>query len=204
MTLRTFWLIISFVLHPLLLISYAYAILFYALPYYKARFFDENTHLLLLYVAANTFVLPIISLLVLKRIGYINDLYLNQRKDRTLPYAMTVVFCGITTWQLYTSQLGELSYRFMLGITLLITFITLLNLRFKISAHASAAAGVCGLLFYTLIGLNEGSMIYWLLLFCFLSGWSAASRLALKVHSPAEIYWGFLLGFCTVFCSVAL
>lgn len=201
---RNFWLFISFLMHPLLLISYAYAILFYALPYYKARFFEENTHLLLIYVAANTLVLPVIALLVLKKTGYISDLYLNKREERTVPYLMTVVFCGITTWQLYHSQLGELSFRFMLGITILIAIISALNFRFKISAHAAAVAGVCGLLFFTIIGLNEGSMFFWLVMFCMLGGLSAASRLALKVHKPSEIYWGFLLGFCTVFCSVAL
>jgi len=202
--MRNFWLFISILMHPLLLISYSYLILFYALPYYKARFYDEDISFLLLYIFANTFVLPTIAVLVMKKIGMIATIYLNERTERIFPYILTTLFCAITTYQLYNTQIGELSYRFMLGVTFVIGAVSIINFWFKISAHAAAAAGVVALLLYTIVGLNEGVMVFWMLSFIILSGLSATSRLALGVHKPNEIYWGFLLGFSVVFLSVAL
>jgi len=191
-------------MHPLLLISYSYLILFYALPYYKARFYDEDISFLLIYIFANTFILPTIAVMVMKKIGMIATIYMNERNERFFPYILTTLFCAITTYQLYNTQIGELSYRFMLGVTIVIGAVTLINFWFKISAHAAAAAGVVALLLYTIVGLNEGVMVFWLLSFILLAGLSASSRMALGVHTPKEIYWGFLLGFSTVFLSVAL
>jgi hypothetical protein len=202
--MKYFWLAISLIMHPLLLITYAYAIMFYFLPYYKARFYEEEPQYLILYVFSNTFFLPVLALFVLKKIKMVQSFLLNERAERFYPYFLTTIFCGITSWQLYHTNIGALSYKFMIGITLVIGFITVINLKFKISSHAAGIAGVLALLTYFIVFLNESDMIIWLLGAIVLAGLSAASRLALGVHTFKEIYWGFLLGFITVFISVAI
>lgn len=199
-----FWLFISILMHPLLLISYTFAILFYVLPYYKMRFFEDSPFFLLLYVFANTFLLPTFAVLVLRKIKTINSIYLNERTERHIPYILTSIFCIITSWQLYFANVGELSYRFMFGVSGVIVAVTIINFWYKISAHAAAAAGVVALLFYTVLFLNAWDMLFWFFGALFLTGLSAASRLFLGVHKKSEIYWGFLLGFIIVFISVAV
>ncbi|MCO6494133.1 MAG: hypothetical protein J5I91_00430 [Bacteroidetes bacterium] len=202
--MKNFWLFISILLHPLLLINYSFTILFYFLPYYKARFYYEDIAFLLLFIFINTFLLPVLLVLIMQRLKMIKNILLHEQKERTLPYLLTSALCFVTAWQIMDTDLGELSYHFLFGVSLLIFLITIINFWFKISSHAAAISGVVGLLLYTIIGLNEGIMIYWLIAFIFLAGLSATARLASGAHSTKEIYWGFLLGFCTIFLSVAL
>ncbi|MBX2985322.1 MAG: hypothetical protein KF882_05095 [Bacteroidia bacterium] len=202
--MKNFWLAISFLLHPLLLILYSYAILFYFLPYYQARFYDEDRSFLLLFIFTNIVLIPVIMVLLLQQLKLIKSIYLKEQRERTLPYLLTSALCAVSAWQIMDTNLGELSYRFLFGVSALIFIIAIINFWFKISSHAAAIAGVVGMLLYTIIGLNEGVMIYWLVPAILLAGLSASSRLALGAHNFKEIYCGFLLGFCVIFLSVAL
>ncbi|MCK9480827.1 MAG: hypothetical protein M0R38_03575 [Bacteroidia bacterium] len=202
--MKNFWLLISFLFHPLILISYSFTILFYFLPYYKARFYDEDISFLLLFIFANTFLIPVILVLLLQQLKFVKNIYLKERTERFLPYLISSILCFVTAWQIMDTDLGALSYRYLFGIATLIFLIMLINFWFKISSHAAAIAGVIALFLYTIIGLNEGVMIYWLIPFIFFAGLSMTARLALEAHSFKEIYWGFLLGFCVIFFSVAL
>lgn len=199
-----FWKTISFVFHPLLLITYAYLLLFYGFTYYKARFYEETPGILVFYVFSNTFLLPSLAVLIMKKMGLIKTLTLDNRKERTLPYFLTVIFCVVTTYHLYQSQLGDLSYRFMLGVSVTLLCVTLINLQFKISAHASGGGGLIALLFYFVFIGNDPNMVFWLVLSIPMMGLSASSRVYLGVHTRPEIYYGFLLGFSVVFISLAV
>jgi hypothetical protein len=201
---RFFWFSISVLMHPLLLISYAFLLMFFELPYYQSRFFEESPVYLILYVFSNTCILPTIAVLVMRKTKVINSIYLNDQNERHLPYALTTLFCTLTTWQLYQTNLGEMSYRFMLGVTIVIALVTVINLFWKISAHAAAAAGMIALLFYFVVCIHAQEMLVWLIISIIMAGMSGASRIFLQVHSKQQIYWGFLLGFSTVFITVAL
>ena len=201
---RFFWWAISYLFHPLLLITLTYLILFYFHPYFVARFYDTEQHFVLFYIFSNTFFLPVLALIIMKKIGVVKSLHLKERKERTLPYFFSLMFCVVTAWQLYNSQLGTLMYKFMIGVSVLLFLLMMVNLKFKISAHAAGIAGVTALFFYFALVQGDGNMLPWLIFFIVMSGITGASRFALGAHKPHEIYYGYLLGFCSVFISVAV
>jgi len=201
---KSFWELISLIFHPLLLITGSIWLLFEQYPYYKARYFEEETNILLFFIFANTFVMPTIAVLILKRLGLVESIYLKNQKDRLFPFLITSIFCFFTAWQLHESFIGELAFRYILAIGFSIFILSFINIKKKLSAHATGCGGVIALLSYIVIYLGEGEMAIWLIGSIFFAGLVLSSRLYLKAHTTSEIYLGFLLGFSIIFCSVAL
>lgn len=201
---KSFWEIFSFIFHPLLLITGSIWILFEHYPYYKARYFEEETNILLFFIFSNTFVMPTIAVLILKKTGLIQSIYLKNQKDRLFPFLITSIFCFFTAWQLHQSFIGDLAFRYLLAIGISIFVLSFINLKKKLSAHATGCGGVIALLSYIVLYLGEGEMAVWLLGSIFFTGLVFSSRLYLKAHTISEIYLGFLLGFSIIFCSVAI
>lgn len=85
-----------------------------------------------------------------------------------------------------------------LGSTLSILVITLINTRWKISAHLSGVGGLAGGVFaYAYIMcINPLGL---LVLMVLLSGLTALSRIELKAHTPGQTLAGFTVGFFMVF-----
>jgi len=85
-----------------------------------------------------------------------------------------------------------------MGSALSILIIVLINLKWKISAHAAGIGGLSGAIF----GVCYRTAInpVWLLvLFLFISGVVSLSRLELKAHTPGQVLAGYVVGFIMVF-----
>jgi membrane-associated phospholipid phosphatase len=85
-----------------------------------------------------------------------------------------------------------------IGATMSIIIITIINFRWKISAHLSGVGGLAGGVFgYCYV---MGTNPVWLLILMFVSvALTALSRLELKAHTPSQTLAGFVLGFLMVF-----
>lgn len=89
------------------------------------------------------------------------------------------------------------------GSTLSIIAITLINSRWKISAHLSGIGGLSGGVFgYSYImGINPLGLLIVLLS---LSALTALARIELKAHTPGQTLAGFSVGFLLVFLPPVL
>ncbi len=153
-----------------------------------------------LIVAAITVIIPMILVLLMKKMGLVDDIGLNNRKERLIPYIITIVSYGATAWFMaYKNAPLWLSLFFAGGaVAALINLIV--NFRWKISAHAAGIAGVVALLIrIAKDGYPEPEIYFWLLLTIGLTGLLGSARVWLGRHTVAQVLAGYAVGFCSVF-----
>ena len=188
---------ISLVFQPLLMPTYAMILLM-----------NMNIFLLLplrwrLIAIVGTFiftgVLPALPIWLMMKRGEVNDLFISKREERTMPYLFSLMayfFWALFMWR--TLQFPKFIVAMGMGSALSILIIVLINLKWKISAHAAGIGGLSGAIF----GVCYRTAInpVWLLvLFLFISGVVSLSRLELKAHTPGQVLAGYVVGFIMVF-----
>ena len=188
---------ISLVFQPLLMPTYAMILLM-----------NMNIFLLLplrwrLIAIVGTFiftgVLPALPIWLMMKRGEVNDLFISKREERTMPYLFSLMayfFWALFMWR--TLQFPLFIVAMGMGSALSILIIVLINLKWKISAHAAGIGGLSGAIF----GVCYRTAInpVWLLvLFLFISGVVSLSRLELKAHTSGQVLAGYVVGFIMVF-----
>lgn len=151
-----------------------------------------------------TALLPATPILMMLRNGQIKDLYISKREQRTMPYLFSLV--AYIFWTLFMWRILKMPLFLVLmgvGSTLSIIAITLINSRWKISAHLSGIGGLSGGVFgYSYImGINPLGL---LILLLSLSALTALARIELKAHTPGQTLAGFSVGFLLVFLPPVL
>ena len=163
---------------------------------------SEQTRIIFLIVALSTIVFPGINILLLKWYGAIKSLEMPTKKERYAPFVSSIFFFGLGYYILRKGVVAESIYCIFFGCILSLMVLFLINLFWKISAHA---AGVFGLLGTTLglFTLHNFGNIPLLILIVLMCGLVLTARLVLKAHSAAEVYAGALVGFSTLFLTVS-
>lgn len=196
--------IISYMLHPLLMSTYLFAILVFLAPHtiLSVGFSTTGSVVLVSLIFITTFIIPVLSLFILKMSGSITSVSLDRREERLTPMIYTGVMYGVTTYLFTTKvELGEM-ISVSLGVSTLLIILTILITSFwKISLHAIGIGGFLGFL----LGLNQQySFMHFELILPVLFFFSAlvlSARLSLNAHSPKQVYLGFVLGICVSFVS---
>lgn len=197
----------SYVFHPLMMSTYLFSIIVWLSPYnvLPVGFSTTGSAVLIALVWITTFLIPALSLFVLKMSGNITSLTLKNREERITPIIYTTVMYGVTTYLFGVKvELGPL-ISVLLGIsTLLIGLTGLITLFWKISIHTLALGGLIGML----MAINQNTSIPNITVMLFvlfvLSGVVASARLKLNAHSPVQVYSGFVLGVFVSFASYTL
>jgi membrane-associated phospholipid phosphatase len=189
--------IVSFVLQPLLMPTFGIILLV------MSPLGTYFTSIWKWFAVGGTFVftalLPATPILMMLRSGQIKDLYISKKEQRTLPYLFSMIAYFFWTLFMWRVLKMPLFLVFMgVGSILSLVIITLINTRWKISAHLSGIGGLSGGVFaYSyLMGVNPLGLLILILL---LSGLTALSRIELKAHSPGQTLAGFTVGFLMVF-----
>ncbi len=194
-------LIIGYLSHPALAPIIAISIVLSAETYVSASLGPELKRIALGLTFVNTFLLPVLFLSALKRIGIVSSLHLNDRKERIVPMAMGVFFYGFNYYLFYSTQYPHIIQQLALAmflvalISFLVTFIT------KLSIHAAGVASLFGglLAFSKVFGLNFSLP---LALLGVLAGIVGTSRLLVKAHNERELILGYVLGFSVAFSTI--
>lgn len=192
--------IISYLFHPLLLPTLG---LFLIFNLDKTGLWTPSAAMQL-YVYAliflSTFLFPLLSALVLLKMNYISSLEMKTKEERKLPYLITAVSYFSAYYFLMNAPVPILIKALMLGATLIVTSVLIINLLWKISAHMAGIGGLCGMILALSYRLQI-NLHYLLILLFLIAGIVAFSRLKLNVHDSFQVYLGFLLG---VFVQLAL
>ena len=185
--------IISYLFHPLLLPTIG---LFLIFSLDKTGLWSPSADMqLYLYalIFLSTFFLPLLSALVLLRINYISSLEMKTREERKLPYLITAVSYFSAYYFLMDAPVPILIKALMLGATLVVTSVLIINLLWKVSSHMAGIGGLCGMMLAISYRLQIN--LHGILIMLFLiAGIIAFSRLKLNVHTSPQVYIGFLLG----------
>ena len=200
--MRRFHHIVSLVFQPLLIPTYAMILLmnmdiFLLLPFRWRLVSIGGTFIF-------TGILPAVPIWLMMKRGEVNDLFISKREERTLPYIfslMAYVFWSLFMWR--TLQFPKFIVAMGVGSALSILVIVLINLKTKISAHASGMGGLCGAIFGVCYrsAINPVGLI---ILVLFISALVSFSRLELKAHTPGQVLSGFTVGFIMVFAPCFL
>lgn len=128
---------------------------------------------------------PLVLVYILSKRGIIPDYYASERETRTIPFfgAALSYLLGALILSTLVAPIIVVALMLCYGVN---TFVMMLiNLKWKISIHASGITGPATFLFYTF-----GMIAIPFFLLVLPVGWA---RLRLRAHTPAQILAGALL-----------
>lgn len=193
---------ISVLFHPLLMASYGCLMLFFGLrnSIFELMTSNETKWQITVTVFAFTFILPVLNIYLMYKLKRIHSVTLSNRSERTFPYIMTAIFYFGLFYLFFDLRVWQTIkiFIFCAGTAILLT--SLINLKYKISAHMVGIGGIIGMIF-SLNLLLKYDLMHFVVIGILISGIIGWARLTLEEHKPSEIYTGFFLG---VFCQFVL
>lgn len=190
--------LLSWILVPLLMPVYGLMLAFGLSILDVAPFGMRLTFTLI--VAGICVVVPMVLIILLKMFGLIQDVGLNGRKERLIPYIITAVCFAATGWFMAAKGAPSWLYLFFFGGAAATVVNTVINFWWKISAHAAGIAGVVALLIrIEKEGSSQPELFFWLILTIGLAGLLGSARVWLGRHTTWQVLAGYVVGFCCVF-----
>jgi hypothetical protein len=184
--------VISYVFHPLFVPVYLGWFMVYVLRLFPALDPWRKTMLLIQFFVSYT-LLPLMTVLIAKALGFVQTIYLNTQKDRIIPYIASMIFYF---WMWYVSKnLGfpVESVVFSLGVFLATCLGVFFNTYFKVSMHA-LSMGVTIAWFFIFSFNSSVNFGPYLSVALFIAGVVCTARLINANHKPFEVYAGLFLG----------
>jgi membrane-associated phospholipid phosphatase len=178
--------------------SYGSILFFFFL---KGSIYDFMTPLKLKWVISAmifsfSFVLPVINIYILYKLNRISSLTLENQNERTFPYIITSCFYFGLFYLFLDLNIWPSIKVLIFGGGLSVLLTAIINLKYRISAHAVGIGGLIASLMMVSFVLKYNAVPEIAFLFL-LAGLIAAARLYLDAHKPLQVYSGFLLGFAT-------
>lgn len=164
----------------------------------------ERQYLLISIVFFSTYIIPLISLIILKTLGVIKSFQVESINERKIPlFIMLLIFYVLGKLLFNIPDFAELGYLFY-GTNISIALIYLLfSFKIKSSLHIMSLSSALG--FFLLYGnLHSISILPIAIILIILTGVLASSRLHLKAHNQKEIYLGFFIGLLGQFVGYSL
>jgi hypothetical protein len=159
--------------------------------------------LIVLLVFITTFIIPALSIIGLRSTMNISSLRLRNRSERVLPFAFITVFYGLTTYLFHSKiEINDTILAIFVGGSILVAFITIITIFFKISVHSAGAGCMLGFLLSIMLIFPEHNLMWALIVIVMSSGLILSARLYLDAHTPVEVYSGFALGLFISFFSL--
>ena len=188
---------ISFAFHPILMPTYAILLLFTFSPLFSEFMSIKQKTQIIKLAVVFTFLLPIFSVIILKKFKIVSSFYMENQKERRWPLLFALGWFYLLLRLLETLHTHYIIVTLMLGAMLILLISAIISNFWKISLHMLGIGGVLGafLAIHTLFGGNIFLIIT--LLFC--AGLVGFARVNEDAHTLKQVYLGFLVGFCTEF-----
>lgn len=208
--------LVSIIFHPLLTLTYILILLLLINPYAFGvnQIGEGKSMLFLMSVFISTFLLPLISIALMKNIGMVSSFGMHDRMDRVGPFLVAGIFYLSLCYNFYHLPDMPLAFKSaFLGVTIALFLSFFMNLFSKISLHTVGMGALIGailvamILFnYTTIQIGNWIFSLYLLLFVmiFLAGLVGSARLSMEAHYANDLYGGYLVGFATQLIALQL
>lgn len=188
--MEKFYKAVSVLLHPIFLPMFGAWVYLNVLPLPMSKM---QIYLIFFIVVGATFLVPLLTIFLLKFTGYIKSIQVTTSNERKLPVGLMIVnyfFLALMIgriWQL--RELTILAYATAIGLIVAMLF---LFKKIKVSLHMIGMAGLLG--FSIVYGSVYQYPILIISLLFVLTGLLATARLKLQAHNLKEIVLGFGLG----------
>jgi hypothetical protein len=186
-----FYKFISTILHPIVIPTIG-VMLYFILT--TNHFLSDQKFTILSLVFIITYLIPLLILILFKRLNIIKTYKTESIKERKLPVALMVVLfylLGNTMNKIANFRdLGLLFYASSIG---LLCIYILFFFKIKGSIHL-LSLGISAGFFMAMSSNYSQSYLIIIITIFILSGLLASARLHLKAHSNTEVYIGFFIG----------
>jgi hypothetical protein len=141
----------------------------------------------------NTFMFPAISILLMRKLGFIEDLEMPDHKQRIIPLVASIIFY---VWAYLATR--KINFPYMMGVFMMGVLVSLfasfvINVFYKVSLHMVGVSGALTAIML-LVFVSPSDLSYYFLAMILLTGAVASARLYLGAHTMKEVYVGFLVG----------
>ncbi len=202
--MRSLAVFFSYLLHPVFALTYITAFFIFTENYFSYFMSPAKKIFLLSAVFIFSVALPLLNVVILKKLGYIKNSHMNHSSERFMPYISTIVLHSGLLYILHDLDIPFFFKYIIIASVAVLFAVFIVNFFYKISAHAASMGGGLGILaFYEYISFAP--TLWPLCLIVLLGGLVAFSRLYLQAHSPKEVYTGYISGFASsLLCLVFL
>ena len=186
--------VISYIFHPVFIPVYVIWFLINIQPHLFSSFTVlEKILTMIRFVVVYAFF-PLISVLLLKGVGFISSVYLKTQRDRIIPY----IICMIYYFSLWFVQRKQPENPTAINYFTLAIFIAsigglMFNIYLKVSMH-TIAVGLMAAFIITLALLEKKDFGIYISIALLIAGLVCTARLIASDHSQKEIYWGLVIG----------
>lgn len=174
--------------------------------FHSGTYLDFTPHQLVrviyMIVAISTILLPLSILPLLKNQNIISDIGLEKRQERLIPLVLTMLFYFLGYFMLLKFPITKFIAQMQLAAIISIFIIVLISLKWKISLHMAGIGGFLGMVIaFTILYTSSLKLVF--MTGIIFAGMLAYSRLKLNLHTPSQVYGGFIVGLVTI-CSCLL
>ncbi|MBM3413045.1 MAG: hypothetical protein FJY19_06675 [Bacteroidetes bacterium] len=193
--------LLSYLFHPVFVPVYFILFLLYVHPIHFLGYTSQERLLILLQAISMFSFFPLVTVGLLKALGFISSIQLREQKDRIIPLVASGIWY-FWIWYVWKNMPGHpaVAVQYALGIWLSSVAALLLNTRFKISLH-TLGLGVTLCLLLQMAVLENLYYGMWISVALLITGLVSSARLYLNSHRPGEVYWGLLVGALSVFIA---
>ncbi len=193
---------ISYMFHPLLMASFAIAIIFNSGHYLSIinpgiRITIYSIYLIL------TFIIPALFIPVLFFFGMISKLEIDNRKERLLPLLTVSIMYALGWYFMSRISMPPILLHVILAALVTVVISFFITIFWKISLHCTGLGGLLGFVFY-LASAKDLNLLFIGFIIILFAGLVGTARLYLKRHNPLQIYIGYFVGFIAVYISMLI
>jgi hypothetical protein len=192
--------LISYIFHPVFVPVYVVMFMVYLHPFQFTGFSPAQKIRIVMMSAVSFTFFPLVTVLLLKALKFIDTIYLHTQKDRIIPIIACMIwyFWVWYVWKNFGKTNDSIDMPLPLVQFAFATFLStvialLLNVRMKISLHA-ISMGILSAFFCLLAFTQELNFSVYLSAAIFITGLVCASRLIVSNHKQSEVYGGLLAG----------
>lgn len=185
--------IISYIFHPVFMPTVMAIVLYKLSPANFAGISNAAFGRMLMPIILNTLFFPLIAVGLIKGLGFIKSIKMEDPKDRIIPLIAIMIFY-FWAYNVSKNTIDPLMIRvLLLGSFWGIIGLFMVNIFFKISMHTAAAGSVIGIMM-VLLFTNPVNVTLPFFIALFVAGVIGTARLILGAHKGGEIWLGYLLG----------
>ncbi|MDE6396758.1 MAG: phosphatase PAP2 family protein [Muribaculaceae bacterium] len=152
-----------------------------------------------------TGIAPMIAILTLIKLGYVDEFDIPARHQRYFPTVIMVLCFLGAAWYIYRAMAPV--WLVMLFVAGAVSSLLLLamNTRTKVSGHSLAMGTMLGMMIYIgAHGLSDVWITPWIVVVILLAGLVGSARLALDRHTPLQVALGMITGIVVTYFIMGL
>jgi hypothetical protein len=194
--------ITSIVFHPLFMPLYGMLIVFSAPTLFGYLPFPVK-RLLFIVILINNVILPVSLMPFLKYRKIITSWSIGDRRERIIPLMITTLLYSSTSIIIHRFPVPVFIKSFIIAAFFLSLAVTVITFWWKISIHSVGAGALIGLVLILSFRMYT-PLVWYLVSTVVIGGMLLSSRLSLNMHSPQQVWGGFVTGLAGLFLIMFL